>query len=291
MNKVFIDISADAQKKIARNMLAGQRKKAALGTLVYGLAVALPSAIVGLIFSNNPAMSSLFTNIYPLLTTGAFTLGFSAFILALFRRKDPSIGEVFSGFSQFFRAFGIMFMVGIQVLIFAIPAIICLSLSLTMGSIFLVFLAFALCIFPFQRYLYYSQVYYIAIDHPEFSVMEVIHNSRKLMEGNRLKYFYLGLSFLGWMLLAYGFMLVASGLEGYARAMEISNMPVDASLYSMIDTTYFISLPFLIFGLVWLVPYMTTAYAGFYEIISGNLTIKASNQIEEEVKVEEVEEA
>ncbi len=281
MNKVLIDISAKAQKKITARMMVGQRGKAVGGAITYSFALALPSIIVGLIFRNNMALASLFSNLYPILTTGAFTLGFSAFILALFRRNNPSIGEVFSGFSQFFRAFGIMFMVGIIVFLYGIPAIICLSLSINSMSLFYLLGAFALCVLPYQQYLYYSQVYYIAVDHPEFSVMKVLGASKKLMSGNRLKRFYLGLSFLGWGLIAYGPMFVASGLEVYVKTKELSNMIVETSLYAWVDNAYFISIPFTIFGLVWLVPYMATTYACFYEIISGNLTIKSSGQIEE----------
>ena len=46
-----------------------------------------------------------------------------------------------------------------------------------------------------------SQIYYIALDHPELSVLEILQHSFKLMKGQKLRLFLLDLSFLPLLLL------------------------------------------------------------------------------------------
>ena len=81
----------------------------------------------------------------------------------------------------------------------------------------------------------YSMTYYISKDKPELSAEECINESMRLMEGNKMKLFLLDLSFIGWALLA---ILVGC------------------------------------IGLLWLIPYVQTARACFYEDLIANDTTK-----------------
>ncbi len=47
----------------------------------------------------------------------------------------------------------------------------------------------------------YSMAYYIKIDHPEYTATQAIDESRKIMNGNKMKLFLLDLSFIGWIIL------------------------------------------------------------------------------------------
>ena len=47
----------------------------------------------------------------------------------------------------------------------------------------------------------FSMAYYIINDHPEMTAMEALRESRKLMNGHKMQYFLLSLSFIGWMIL------------------------------------------------------------------------------------------
>lgn len=49
--------------------------------------------------------------------------------------------------------------------------------------------------------LMFSQVYYLLIDQPELGLFDAFRKSRKLMKGNKARYFYLDLSFIGVSLL------------------------------------------------------------------------------------------
>ena len=96
-------------------------------------------------------------------------------------------------------------------------------------SIF-VFLWSLLLIIPgIIKGLAYSQYYFVLRDHPEYSVTESITESRRLMDGYKWKYFLLCLSFIGWGILA----LITLGI-----------------------------------GFLWLIPYVTTSLAAFYDKVT-----------------------
>jgi len=71
----------------------------------------------------------------------------------------------------------------------------------------------------------YSQCYYLLADHPNLKPMDVIESSKVLMKGHKWQYFCLGFRFLGWILLS----VLTLGI-----------------------------------GLLWVAPYMQSAYAEFY---------------------------
>lgn len=73
---------------------------------------------------------------------------------------------------------------------------------------------------------------YIAIDNPQMSAKETVDLSVKLMKGNRWKYIFLSLSFIGWMILS----ILTLGI-----------------------------------GFIFLFPYMSVAMAFFYENLAGKV--------------------
>ena len=78
----------------------------------------------------------------------------------------------------------------------------------------------------------YSLTPYILIDNPELSVREAIRKSQQMMQGQKFNLFYLQLSFIGWQILA----LFTGGI-----------------------------------GFLWLLPYMQTSQAVFYQNLKDNL--------------------
>ncbi len=94
--------------------------------------------------------------------------------------RQLSVGDAFIGFNQFGRAFGCLFMMGLftflWTLLLVIPGIV---------------KAFSYMLAP-----------YLVIENPQMTVMEAIDESRRLMDGNKWRAFGLGLSFIGWWLLA-----------------------------------------------------------------------------------------
>ena len=47
----------------------------------------------------------------------------------------------------------------------------------------------------------YSMVYFIMLDHEEYSASEILKKSRDIMNGHKLELFKLELSFIGWIIL------------------------------------------------------------------------------------------
>lgn len=83
----------------------------------------------------------------------------------------------------------------------------------------------------------YSQLFFIMAEDNEITPSEAIRKSRNMMRGYKMKYFLLNLRFIGWGILA----LLTFGI-----------------------------------GFIWLLPYMTTAMAGFYNDLKENYTEETS---------------
>jgi uncharacterized membrane protein len=141
------------------------------------------------------------------------------FYLNLSRQENPPISQVFAIFKQartYFKVMGTSLLVGIFVTLW--------SLLLIVPGII--------------KAISYSQAFFLLKDHPEYTALEAITESKKRMKGYKGKYFLLYLSFIGWGILS----MITLGI-----------------------------------GLLWLVPYMTTSMAAFYDEL-----IYKQNGLEEE---------
>lgn len=93
----------------------------------------------------------------------------------------------------------------------------------------------------------YSLSFYILNDNSDMTGKEIVNESEKLMKGNRWRYFWLGLTFIGWAFLA-------------------------AFTFGI--------------GMLWLMPYMMIAMICFYEDLAG-ITSTPVVEAESETKTEE----
>lgn len=141
-----------------------------------------------------------------LIIGGPFVLGISVFSLAISRNKDARLEQIFEGFNNFGKALGayllMLLFILLWMLLLIIPGIIA-GIS-------------------------YSMTFFILADEPAIGAMEALDKSKKMMDGYKLKYFYLGLSFIGWALLC----LLTLGI-----------------------------------GFLWLIPYAQVSMAKFYDDI------------------------
>jgi uncharacterized membrane protein len=128
------------------------------------------------------------------------------YYLSLVRKDNPQISQVFSVYKDGKTS---LRLIGISIL----------------QALFVFLWSFLLVIPGIIKALAYSQTYYLLRDHPEYTVLEAITESRKRMKGYKRKYFLLGLSFIGWGILC----LFTLGI-----------------------------------GLLWLFPYIATSNATFY---------------------------
>jgi uncharacterized membrane protein len=152
----------------------------------------------------------------------------------MFRKKETDYSQLFSGFEYFIKTFCLMLVMGIFIflwtLLFIVPGIIAT--------------------------IRYSQAFLILVDDQTKGIMQCIDESKRRMAGNKLKYFCLQLSFIGWLILA---TLPAT---------------IISSIFGLITGNYFIMQIGAFIGgagLFFVYAYMYTSMVGFYEILTGRL--------------------
>lgn len=109
-----------------------------------------------------------------LIIEGPLILGWTIFFLALSRKQESKLAQLFDGFQRFSKALG-------------------------------AYLLILLCVFPFVAAiiaaLSYSQTFFILAENPEMKSSDALRKSEGMMNGNRWKLFCLFWRFLGWALL------------------------------------------------------------------------------------------
>ncbi|MEL7657018.1 MAG: DUF975 family protein, partial [Bacillota bacterium] len=135
--------------------------------------------IFGQIFGTESEMPIFILCIYLILITGPLYLGGAMFLIALFRRKETSAVEIFYGFERFGKATGLYIMT----------------------TIFTILWCFLLVIPGYIAAIRYSMSFFILADNPNIGIFEAINESKRIMGGNKWKFFCLYLSFIGWGIL------------------------------------------------------------------------------------------
>ncbi|HYV91753.1 MAG TPA: DUF975 family protein [Chitinophagales bacterium] len=186
--------------KMARESLQG-KWGLAIGTTVLFILISVAMEIVAKFFPLSILLA--------LIISGPLELGISIFFLALSRNQDARVEHLFKGFDNFFVASGAYILIAVFTLLWSllliIPGIIA-ALS-------------------------YSMTFYILADDNSIRAMEAIDKSKEMMDGYKLKFFYLNLRFFGWALLC----ILTLGI-----------------------------------GFLWLIPYVQVSVAKFYDDIKGN---------------------
>lgn len=159
-----------------------------------------------IVFGVIMVVAAIMSFIY-LIIGGAVGIGYSNFNLDIIEGREARIGTLFDSFDQWKTGFVARLLSSIYValwtILFVIPGIIA-SYS-------------------------YSMMHFVMAENPDMGANEAIRESKRLMKGNKWRFFCLQLSFIGWELLAIFF---TAGI-----------------------------------GLLWVVPYQQAAYAAFYRDI------------------------
>lgn len=151
---------------------AKEQIKGNIGTLfVMMLIVGLVGGLLNLI----PGIGTIAS----LLLTPAFSISIVRAYLTLTKGGTIAIGDVFSGFDDFWNAFKVQFFMGLftflWALLFYIPGIV--------------------------KGLSYSMAPYILAENKGKAALECINESKAMTNGHKMDLFVLGLSFIGWFLL------------------------------------------------------------------------------------------
>ena len=181
----------------AREVLAGNWGPA-IGTVAVYM-------IISVVIQNIPYVGMIAS----LFITGPLVLGLAIFFLNYSRKEEANVNQLFDGFKNYGRSLGCYLLLVLYVLLwtllFIIPGII--------------------------AQIGYSQVWFILSEDDEIEPNDALKKSKEMMYGYKMQFFLLGLSFIGWILLA----VLTCGI-----------------------------------GLLWVVPYIQTANAKFYENLKAN---------------------
>ncbi|UPM55879.1 DUF975 family protein [Gottfriedia acidiceleris] len=184
-------------KKTAKNRLSGNWGKAILTLVVFGVFEGLIYMLLngpvnyhytGSIFLDLdqqdliPGGIQIVIEIITAIINTLLGYGLLVYFLKLIRDEEKSISDLFFYFKsghQFIRGIIVGFLV----------------------TLFTVLWTVLLIIPGIIKSIAYSQVGYILKDYPEMNAIDAITLSRRMMDGYKWKFFLLGLSFIGWVLL------------------------------------------------------------------------------------------
>lgn len=235
VNHIVIE-PASKIREIARNALAGYWKPVILGVVIYYLLTSGVEIVLNNFFAfTNPIDlygQSIVQKLpyggglYQLILGGPLELGFTIFLLTFFRKRKIDNTLLFEGFSRFGKALLLLVLMSVKImlwsLLFVIPGIIA---------------AFR-----------YSQAFYVLADNPDMSVSRCIKESCRIMAGNKGRYFYLQLTFIGWYILAnipsgiFSSLIDGNGAFAIVMAVLLSLPVVVVDAYMMVSVTAFYEL-------------------------------------------------
>ena len=251
-------ITEDAKKirELARGFLKGNWKNMAVVSLIYTVLLTTVPAIIDQFTSFertlNLGENSVSTvlnpgsSLYALIFMGVFQLGVAVLMLYFFREKTVKVDLIFSGFERFGKALALFLLMTVKIVLWCclliVPGIIA---------------AFR-----------YSQAFFILADHPEYTPNQCLKESSRLMVGNKMRYFGLLLSFIGWYLLA-------AIPEGIVYSICEFNSSLTAALVSLV----------IMIPVYFVMAYSNTAQMVFYTLLTEQLRgVKIIPRMPEEEK-------
>lgn len=241
-------------REIARNALAGFWKPVVIGVLIYYLLTTGVETLLDNLFtfSNHVYGEDIVStvpyggSIYSFIIGGPLELGFSIFLLTFFRKRNTDNTLLFEGFSHFGRAFLLFILMSIKIMLWGI-------LLVVPGII---------------AAIRYSQAFFVLADNPDMSANQCIKESCRIMAGNKGRYFYLQLTFIGWFILAQIPSGIFSTLSDGTGAMTV--------IIGIIC-----GLPIIIAD-----AYLMIANTTFYELATENLVVMSSADYDNMVNAE-----
>ena len=200
MNVSRPELRARAREKLGGNIFAANWLMALLSILIVS---AITSAVS-------------FTAIGSLIIAGPLSFGIAVIFLSLARGKQSiDLLDLFKGFTD--GGFVRLLLLGL------------------LESIFIVLWSLLFVIPGIVKAYSYSMSFNLAVDHPDWDWKKCIDESRRIMNGNKMKLFLLDLSFLGWYIVG----MLACGI-----------------------------------GVLWVDPYRMAARAEFYQELCGGVVIE-----------------
>jgi uncharacterized membrane protein len=189
--------------RAARESLKGKWGVAILTFFIYTVLTAGPSSI------RHDGSSFSMGSILTLILAGPMALGAAIFSLSISRGKEARLEQIFNGFTNFSTAFITYILLFVIILLWTLLLIIP-GIIAALG---------------------YSMTFYIIADDPTIKPQEAMKKSKAMMNGHKVKLFYLFLRFFLLALLC----ILTLGI-----------------------------------GFLWLIPFCHVTLAKFYDDVSGN---------------------
>ncbi|HTB25504.1 MAG TPA: DUF975 family protein [Puia sp.] len=188
--------------RAARESLKGKWGLAILTFLIYTLFTSATGSVAS-------SGSNITFSLLNIIIGGPFALGAAIFSLSISRGKEPMLEQIFQGFNRFSDAFVAYLLIVVYVLLWTLLLIVP-GIIAALG---------------------YSMTFYIMTDDPLIRPQDALKKSKSMMNGHKLKLFYLFLRFL---------------LLGLLCILTLG------------------------IGFLWLIPYIHVTMAKFYDDINGN---------------------
>lgn len=142
------------------------------------LVLSLGLAIIQIIFGEESTITKVVSIIVEFIST-PISIGLTAYAINFVRKNELYNGIIFDYFGDLLKIIGTMLLMGVIVALgcicFIVPGI---------------YLAFSYMLVP-----------YLLVERRDLTITETLQLSRKMMNGHKLDYFILSVSFIGWILL------------------------------------------------------------------------------------------
>lgn len=179
------------------------------GLIIGGISIAV-SLVLNMVFPLNTTVSIILYLICSLITgllSNILIMGYLKMFLDLSRGKETNLGTLGFAFSnQPDRVILLTLLMGLLVLLCILPGTLLILAADFMHLIALsalgIFVLLAGCVIAIILALNYALAAFLYLDAPEKGVIQLMRESRHLMKGNRLRFFYLQISFFGLILLS-----------------------------------------------------------------------------------------
>ena len=194
-----------------------ENARAQLGNRIFGnnwLYAVLVVVILGAVTS----VSNVIPGVGALLVTGPLYVGInSLFLKQTYDGQKMQIADMFNGFKN---DLGENILLGLMITIFTLLwSCLFIIPGIIMG-------------------ISYSMAYFVKADHPDYGWKQCIDESKRIMQGHKLDYFILQLSFIGWMFI--GSFCVGVGMFWVTAYMTATN----AQFYRSITAAPYVPLLF-----------------------------------------------
>ena len=205
------NLSSAQLKSISRGQLLGKYGAAIaaefVATGIMAAASLLCSALTDQTTTAGTILACLISFILEILG-GIFLVGLSRFYRNLVCSRPYPVSDIFYGFrSHADKAIAIRFFLCAAQLLCMLPFLLCMFFYLQYESAMLFLCGSILAVIGGVIAVYitlvYSQVYYIMLDFPGFSVKQIMNTSKNIMKGNKGRLFYITVSLIPYYLAAF----------------------------------------------------------------------------------------